>query len=83
MFKIKVQLDYKRGGFFVRIYKVCRLFSADRWASPPKEMTARIKQNAVIFLKTLNFIYLFDAQFYPEGLKAYTRNIYKQRTQVK
>jgi hypothetical protein len=26
---------------------------------------------------------LFNAQFYPEGLKAYTRNIYKQRTQVK
>jgi hypothetical protein len=26
---------------------------------------------------------LFSAQFYPEGLKAYTRNIYKQRTQVK
>jgi hypothetical protein len=28
---------------------------------------------------------LFNAQFYPEGLKTYTctRNIYKQRTQVK
>jgi hypothetical protein len=26
---------------------------------------------------------LFDSQFYPEGLKAYTWNIYKQRTQVK
>ena len=28
-------------------------------------------------------ITLFNAQFYPDGLKAYTRNIYKQRTQVK
>ena len=30
-------------------------------------------------------ITLFNAQFYPEGLKAYTntRNLYKQRTQVK
>jgi hypothetical protein len=31
----------------------------------------------------LLIITLFNAQFYPEGLKAYTRNIYKQRTQVK
>jgi hypothetical protein len=33
--------------------------------------------------KMFYFKSLFNAQFYPEGLKAYTRNIYKQRTQVK
>jgi hypothetical protein len=37
------------------------------------------KRNTTHFVE----ISLFNAQFYLEGLKAYTRNIYKQRTQVK
>jgi hypothetical protein len=37
-----------------------------------------------VFINLKSIIYtLFNAQFDPEGLKAYTRNIYKQRTQVK
>jgi hypothetical protein len=35
-----------------------------------------VKIKSIINIITL----LLNAQFYPEGLKAYTRNIYKQRT---